>query len=476
MNRFVFSALLLSLAPVAQAELIDPFSASQGPFTVGPGEEISEAEGILETDSVLGGFRVFVPGLDDEAPAGSSITASVAGGEFICEIDIAGGSSDSGGGCSSGYDRGNSELFDFSSAQAFEIDVSDVSGNIALGVNVFGPNENGAAILLDSVQPGTLTLPLGQLLPLTATPVDLAAVDTVLVTVVNLDGGSGRIAIDRFGTSGPIGNGEAVPGDEEDDDLPPDAELRDEIYGNFYNPLRSGEGIQLTLEADGETFILTYYTYLDGEQVWLIGTGVLVDGKIRFEDMSITDGADYGGAFDPDDVNVMPWGEIEMDFISCNRAVLQISPELAEFDAFVVEMQRITMRDCAASGPPPTAVQIAGNWYDPDRSGEGFQLAYEEGRYVLTFYTYRNGEQVWMIGTGDRSGNTLSFPEVYVTQGGDFGGRFDADDVSNTLFGSIEITLDGCNLAEIVVDAVLSGFADQTLDVRKIVPATVCLS
>ncbi|MEE4304098.1 MAG: hypothetical protein V2J19_08065, partial [Wenzhouxiangella sp.] len=224
-----------------------------------------------------------------------------------------------------------------------------------------------------------------------------------------------------------------------------------------------------TLENDGETFILTYYTYLGGEQVWLIGTGELLDGRILFEDVSVTTGADYGSAFDPADVEVIPWGEIEMSFLDCDRAVLNVSPILPAFEPFVIEMQRIVETNCGTDGPAERDRVIAGNWYDPERSGEGFQLAYEEGRFILTFYTYRDGEQVWMLGVGDRAGNTLTFPEVYVTEGGDFGGRFRAEDVQNILFGAIEMTIEDCNNATIQIESALAGFEDQTLDVEKIV-------
>ena len=80
MTRFALCALLLVAVSAAQAELIDDFSASQGPYTVGPGEEISEDEAILFTDSVLGGFRVLVPVIDEDAPSGSTVTAGAAGG------------------------------------------------------------------------------------------------------------------------------------------------------------------------------------------------------------------------------------------------------------------------------------------------------------------------------------------------------------------------------------------------------------
>lgn len=469
MTRMILAALLLGTGHWAHAELIDDFSASQGPFTVGPGEEISQEQGILETPSVLGGFRILVPALDDEAPSGSTVTASVAGGEFTCQIDLPPAGSDSGGGCGSGYDRSNGPLFDLSGSSAFELDIASASGGAVLQVSVTGPDNNSAMAFVQSPSPGEIILPLSQFVSMTPTPLEWDRVDNILITIATVDGASGHVTIDRFGTDGPIANGEAEPGDESDDDVPTDAQLREEAYGNFYNPARSGEGIQLTLENDGETFILTYYTYLGGEQVWLIGTGELLDGRILFEDVSVTTGADYGSAFDPADVEVIPWGEIEMSFLDCDRAVLNVSPILPAFEPFVIEMQRIVETTCGTGGPAERDRVIAGNWYDPERSGEGFQLAYEEGRFILTFYTYRDGEQVWMLGVGDRAGNTLTFPEVYVTEGGDFGGRFRAEDVQNILFGAIEMTIEDCNNATIQIESALAGFEDQTLDVEKIV-------
>ncbi|MDZ7790684.1 MAG: hypothetical protein U5L08_09370 [Xanthomonadales bacterium] len=472
MSRVILAALLVGAFQAVSAELIDDFSVSQGPFTVGPGEEIAEDEGILATASVLGGFRILVPALDDEAPPGSSVTASVAGGQFTCQINLTSGGSDTGGGCGSGYDRSDGPLFDLTGSSAFELDIASAGGGAVLQVSVTGPDENSAQAFIQSPSPGEIVLPFNQFVSLTPTPLEWDRVDNILVTVATVDSTNGELTLGRFGTDGPIANGEAEPGDEPGDDTPTDAELRDEAYGNFYNPQRSGEGIQLTLENDGETYVLTYYTYLNGEQVWLIGLGTLDDGGINFDSMSITDGADYGADFDPDDVESRRWGSIDMDFIDCNRAVLDIGPELPGFEPFIVEMQRIVPTQCGAGGPSTANRVITGNWFDPARNGEGFQLAYEEGRYVLTFYTYSDGKQAWMLGLGDRFGDTLIFPDVNITQGADFGGRFRSQDVQSEFFGAIEMTLDDCNNATIEIESALPGFADQTFDIRKIVPGS----
>ena len=91
---------------------------------------------------------------------------------------------------------------------------------------------------------------------------------------------------------------------------------------------------------------------------------------------------------------------------------------------------------------------------------------------MLTFYTYSDGKQAWMLGLGDRFGDTLVFPEINITQGADFGGRFRSQDVQSEFFGAIEMTLDDCNNATIEIESALPGFADQTIDVRKIVPGS----
>ncbi|RFF31200.1 hypothetical protein DZC52_05105 [Wenzhouxiangella sediminis] len=466
------AALLSGAAQLAQAELIDDFGVSQGPFTVGPGEEVSEDEGILETPSVLGGFRILVPALDDEAPPGSTVTASVAGGQFTCQVNLSSAVSDTGGGCGTGYDRSDGPLFDLTGSSAFEIDIESVSGGAVMQVSVTGPDQNNAIAFVQSPSPGQLVIPFDQFISMTPTPLEWDRVDNILITTGSIEGASGHVTLDRFGTDGPIANGEAEPGDESDDDVPTDAQLREEAYGNFYNPGRSGEGIQLTLENDGETFVLTYYTYLDGEQVWLIGIGTLSNGRILFDEMSITQGADYGSAFDPDDVDYTHWGSIEMEFIDCDRAVLDIDPVLDGFEPFAVEMQRIVPTQCDAGGPSMNNRVITGNWYDPARSGEGFQLAWEEGQFVLTYYTYNNGKQTWLLGLGERFGDTLIFPDVNITGGADFGGRFRPGDVQSEFFGAIEMTIEDCNNATIQVESALAGFEDQTLDVEKIVPGS----
>ena len=53
--------LFFSAASVVSADVIDSFTAPQGPFTVGPGEELSEQEAVVSNPDILGGFRAALP-------------------------------------------------------------------------------------------------------------------------------------------------------------------------------------------------------------------------------------------------------------------------------------------------------------------------------------------------------------------------------------------------------------------------------
>jgi hypothetical protein len=471
MKRLISIGLALVFFQPASAALIDGFSVGQGPFTVGPGEEITEEQGILETDAVLGGFRFMAPGLDDEAPAGSTVTVGVAGGEFRCEINLTASHEETGGGCGTGWARGDGPLFDLSGSSAFEMDITSVGGATAMAVFVFGPSEEMALAFIESPTVGSATLPFSQFAPMTGTAPAWDEINTIVISAAAIDGNSGHVALGRFATDGPITGGAHVPTDANEDDEGPDPDhiLRDEISGSYFNPSRDGEGLRLTREADDETFILTYYTYLDGEQVWLIGVGALMDGQLIFDQMSITEGPQYGSNYDSGDYEARDWGEIVLDFRDCNRMTARVNPDDVAFEPIVVDLTRITPVSCGAGAPPDTDQALTGTMFDPARNGEGFQIVAEGDRYIITFYTYDGGEQMWMIGVGDRSGNVVEFPAVYITSGTDFGGQFRPWDVSQTLFGSITVEFSNCNAASVKVEPVISGFDEFTSDAVKIV-------
>jgi len=247
-----------------------------------------------------------------------------------------------------------------------------------------------------------------------------------------------------------------------------------EFSGNWFNPSRSGEGCQLTMEEGQEIPVLTCYLYRDGEPFWLIGNGVYLGDRFEFNEMTITAGADYGSDFDRNDVERSPWGRIVMDVIDCNNARFELLPEGQGLSAYTSQMTRIVPTDCNERAVNQINRARAGNYFVEGADGEGIQLAREAdgSTWIMTWYTYLDGEQVWMIATGRRLGSQIIFEDTVVTQGGQWGTAFDPADIQRIPFGTITINLDTdtCNDIRVEFDSILPQFEPIERDMTRIIP------
>lgn len=100
--------------------------------------------------------------------------------------------------------------------------------------------------------------------------------------------------------------------------------------GAWYDPAHDGEGWLLQWLAEGEA-IVTWFTYTpQGEPYWLIGTGTMEDGRIVFPQLQTTRGARFGDAFDPDDVERIDWGSLELA-IDCDAGTMRYESTIAGF-------------------------------------------------------------------------------------------------------------------------------------------------
>jgi len=466
--RSVGFATLLSLGFSASADVIDPFTAQQGPFTVGPGEEIAEEDAVIFSSSVLGGFRVMAPGMDEDAEPGSTAKLEISGGVFRCEVEFPSDNNTvNNGACGGGYDRGDGPVFDLTGSSQFQFAVQSVEGAISIGVTLVDTNEDVSLGFIQNVTAGTISIPFNQMFSApSATGVDFALIDNIGFSVLNQEGQEGGITISEFSTDGPIGGGPVIPTDSEID--------AEEIPGTYSDPLRDGEGCQLTLERDGVTFILTCYFYDDGDQFWVIGIGTLSDDQITFTDLTITSGADYGNAFKASDVVRESFGSGIMEWSDCNNAELTLFPVLSRFEQFKLTLTRILPTICGGGGVIGDAWSWMGAYFDPNRDGEGFHFGVEAGGFfVMTWYTYYQGKQIWLIGAGTRDGMRVTFDNVIITSGADFGSAFDPADVVRQTFGSIIVDITDCNHFTATVNSVLPEYQNLILDVQKIIPG-VC--
>jgi hypothetical protein len=468
MNAHKASLFALALGAVvcnsAQA-IIDPFTLSQGPYMVGPGEELTPDQAGIIAISALGGFRVVAAEMGEDAPADSTATVAIGGGWANCTIEVSVVDPvNSKGGCGVAWDRGDGTAFDFSMIESFDLPVIDVQGSATLSLLVVDVHQGQAVAPVENVQQGMLQLS-PESFQSTLGNIDWTVIDALTLSVINNDGADASVTLGVFGVSG------VLPGAPDAPTRLSDQALSDTVSGNWFNPIRTGEGCQLTREADAETFILTCYVYREGGQLWMIGTGQLVDGQIVSDDMVITRGARYGAAFDPDDVERIPFGTVAMNFTDCNTGSVAMSPIVDGFGPVLLPMQRIVEVACDEGVPAPDLAVRNGNWYDPARSGEGFQLVSEgrDGTYALTYYTYLDGEPAWLIGTARFAGGDLVFSDTVITSGTGFGPDFDPLDVVRTPFGIMFLEFEDCNNASIRLVSTLPEFGDQTRDVTRIV-------
>lgn len=90
-------------------------------------------------------------------------------------------------------------------------------------------------------------------------------------------------------------------------------------------------------------------------------------------------------------------------------------------------------------------IGIQGSWWNENYSGEGFALEeYGDGFMVGYWYTYGEmGEQMWLIGTGERDGNTVVL-QMIRTHGGILANPNSAQGVTEEIWGTVTLEIADC--------------------------------
>ena len=117
--------------------------------------------------------------------------------------------------------------------------------------------------------------------------------------------------------------------------------------GTWYDPTRDGEGLMLEVTSDrrGDPMVVvTMYSYAadaSGNQMWLIGNGPVV-GDTAIVEMFVTNGAQFGAGFNPDDVVRTHWGQLQLTFTDCGTAVLRFTAKDPAFGMGQMDLVRLT--------------------------------------------------------------------------------------------------------------------------------------
>ena len=89
--------------------------------------------------------------------------------------------------------------------------------------------------------------------------------------------------------------------------------------------------------------VLVYWFSYDteGNRRWFFGTGEIQDNRLVFSQLYTTLGGIFGVGFIPEDVQVEPWGSLELE-LNCESGVARFVPSEAGFPPGTLDLDRLT--------------------------------------------------------------------------------------------------------------------------------------
>ncbi|WP_169751120.1 reprolysin-like metallopeptidase [Wenzhouxiangella marina] len=224
--------------------------------------------------------------------------------------------------------------------------------------------------------------------------------------------------------------------------------------GHFFAPERAGEG-WLVERLNDNTAAMSWFTYppdsdAEAEQAWLVGIGAIDGARMVFDEVFVSRGQGFGVDFDPDSFELVPWGQLSMEFHDCNAGVAHwTGPEdwgsgEQRFDRLI----EIPGLPCGSEPRPaePARPGVSGQWFEPQRSGQGWFIEeVADGALFVAWYSYdAQGHQQWLVGNGEIAEGIAHFPEMLRPVGTRFGSAFDPGEVVLEPWGSLTIRFTDC--------------------------------
>ncbi len=245
--------------------------------------------------------------------------------------------------------------------------------------------------------------------------------------------------------------------------------------GAYYDAARDGEGIffELLQQQKAVVYFFSYNDEGDG-QAWMLGLGDLVGDGIVVTETFQPEGPTFGPLYDPNDVEMDEFGLIAYRLPTCGTSltpgILYITPDDDDYEPLegLSYVQLTGIVDCT-TGEGTENSGFSGSWYDPSHNGEGIILeVMADGQGLVQWFTYDgDGEQMWIQGVGQFSGNTLTVSRLFTGSGTRWGSGFDASSVMRPDWGSLTMVFDSCQLA--TVDYVsTTGFGSGTLNMQRL--------
>lgn len=115
--------------------------------------------------------------------------------------------------------------------------------------------------------------------------------------------------------------------------------------GTWFDPAHSGEGFIMHWMSNGLPIVMWFTYDREGNQYWMLGVGERDGDEIVVPELHATRGARFGDAFDPDDVEQLPWGELRLRLGCDDRGEAVYNSLLPEFGSGSYQLIRLTRLD-----------------------------------------------------------------------------------------------------------------------------------
>lgn len=244
-----------------------------------------------------------------------------------------------------------------------------------------------------------------------------------------------------------------------------------DFSGLWFNLEQSGHGLQVEeVISNGIPQVnLAWYVYHNGEPMWVTGVGP-VDGNSATIPLYITSGADFGSGFNSADVLVDAWGNMTLTMTGQNTLEMEWDGSDYGFSTGNMTLSRLSSLKAVDQSDQGIQTCHSGSWYAPSESGHGYLVQVIEGdptRVILTWFTYLNGQQHWMIADGVIDGDQVEMT-AYHARGPNFPPDYDAEDYQQSVWGSITFKVNGDDAATVTWQPDDPAFESGSLDVVKL--------
>lgn len=159
--------------------------------------------------------------------------------------------------------------------------------------------------------------------------------------------------------------------------------------GQWFNVSRDGEGIFLEIvdTNSGPQVAIAWFTYdKNGNQMWLSGAVSIGNNATSANiPVIVTEGPVFGLDYDPDDLEVDNWGDLQVRFTDCSNGFMTYASSTG-FGTGTIPLVRLTSLiqvECVDPDPPTTPQITPGRW-----SGNG-----------VCFHVSSDGETISEVGT-----------------------------------------------------------------------------